>query len=209
MWGARAWRRRRGLVEDGFVVVRGRGPCRPTGCPDRETRTPRRPGRPPCRVPVSVLAGRDLFQRRRAARPGRRRPGPRRSASWVRPVASECASSGSSASGCARSWSRSRAAWPASAVAVRAESGTGTGRAGGDATGAGSGVGLFEDHVGVGAADPERRTPPPGADARPPATVAASVSSATAPAVQSTCGVGSSTCRVPGQHAVPHRHRPS
>ena len=34
----------------------------------------------------------------------------------------------------------------------------------------------------------------------------ASVSSSTAPADQSTCGVGSSTCRVLGQHAVPHRH---
>ena len=36
-----------------------------------------------------------------------------------------------------------------------------------------------------------------------------SVSSSTAPADQSTCGDGSSTCRVLGQHAVPHAPGPS
>ena len=59
--------------------------------------------------------------------------------------------------------------------------------------------------VGVGAADAERRDTAPGAAGPSPATARASVSSRTAPADQSTCGDGSSTCRRLRQHAVPHR----
>ena len=66
---------------------------------------------------------------------------------------------------------------------------------------------LLQDHVGVGAADPEGRRPPRGADDPLPGHDSrCSVSSSTAPADQSTCGDGSSTCSVARQHTVPHRH---
>ena len=52
--------------------------------------------------------------------------------------------------------------------------------------------------MGVGAADAERRHRGPARPVRSRATARASVSSRTAPADQSTCGDGSSTCRVRG-----------
>ena len=53
---------------------------------------------------------------------------------------------------------------------------------------------------------PNEDTPARRGPAGLAATAPASVSSATAPADQSTCGVGSSTCRVARQHAVAHGH---
>ena len=68
---------------------------------------------------------------------------------------------------------------------------------------------LLQDDVGVGAADAERRHTRPARTARRPATAAASVSSSTAPADQSTCGDGSSDVQRLRQHAVPHAPAPS
>ena len=65
---------------------------------------------------------------------------------------------------------------------------------------------LLEDDVGVGAADPERRHPRPTRPIRQPATAAPRSTARTAPADQSTCDDGSSTCNVARQHPMPHRH---
>ena len=90
-----------------------------------------------------------------------------------------------------------------------AESTSGSGGSPG-ATGCGLGRRrLLEDHVGVGAADAERGDAGAARRARRAATAAARSAARTSPADQSTCGDGSSTCRVARQHAVPHRHAPS
>ena len=67
------------------------------------------------------------------------------------------------------------------------------------------GRGFLDDDVGVGAADAERGHPGPARPARWAATAPARCSSRTAPADQSTCGDGSSACRVARQHPVPQR----
>ena len=67
------------------------------------------------------------------------------------------------------------------------------------ARGAASGAGrLLEDDVRVGAADAERRHARPARPVRAPATAAPRSAADTAPADQSTCGDGSSTCSVAG-----------
>ena len=198
---------------------RGELPAHPealAALPGEQQRRPsrRRPGRRPRSAAGSPAAS--------AARPASSssRPAPRttaRSSRTVRPVASAAPTAASGTSGLSRAQSRRRAAWAASACAPRADTGQadgtggasarlgrrGLGRRGGGAAGSGSPcsritwalVPLMPNED-----TPARRGRPGSGHAR------ASASSSTAPAVQSTCGVGVVGVQGGRQHAVPHRH---
>ena len=119
-------------------------------------------------------------------------------------VASESATSGQAAPG-RRGQVAAQPAPPGRAaprVAGRTAASGGHGASGHDRVGrlgaASSGGGLLEDDVGVGAADRRTTRRRRGAGAPVSGQSLASVSSSTAPADQSTCGDGSSTCSVCG-----------
>ncbi|GCE02636.1 hypothetical protein EHYA_10414 [Embleya hyalina] len=130
---------------------------------------------------------------------------PRITARWssaARPVANDRPTSSGSASGCAPSQSRSRAACARSAGSDRADNTQGTGPPGtGAVTEVTGPAGLSSACSRITCAlvplipnddTPARRARPVAGQGR------WAVSSSTPPAAQSTCGVGSSTCSVRG-----------
>ena len=179
------------------------GPSRPAAHPDPVNRN-RRPTGGRSGTTHGRLAGRQRLQTRRSARPApgrRRRPG---APAPARRRAERAADVHRRSSAGSASTPRSRSAWARSASARRAPStGHGTATAGRAVAGLGAGVlglgrRLLHDDVRVGAADPERGHAGPARAGPASGHGRASVSSSTAPAVQSTCGDGSSTCRVRG-----------